>query len=200
MRILMMVILLLAYLPISQKAFAENELIIMKQTVGGMASDGNPLAAVVIGIDTATGQETTLLNFNITHSGAAGDSFTNEKTGQYFLGNGTGKYTIYDVKTNTVSVASYSQAVKALPWGGDSVISTTNEDAEIKIDEANSTVNIDNAAISDGDGKNIIAVKNDGAVHIGENSLVTVEQNGRQYLYGTDDQCHKGTGVHSAQQ
>ena len=57
------------------------------------------------------------------------------------------------------------------------MISVESDDAEIKIDEANNTF-IDNAAISDGDGKNIIAVKNDGAVHIGENSLVTVEQNG----------------------
>jgi len=186
MRILAMLVLLLAYLPISQKAFAENELIIMQQTVGGTASDAAPLAAVVIGIDTATGQETTLLNFNITHPTAAGDSFTNEKTGQYFLGNGGGKYTIYDVKTNTVSVESYSQAVKALPWGGDSIISATNDDAEIKIDETNNTVNIDNAAISDGDGKNIIGVKNDGAVHIGENSLVTKEENGKQSLSAQD--------------
>lgn len=166
---------------------AENDLIIMRQTVGGMASDGAPKAAEVIGIDSSTGTETQLLTFDITHNTAAGDAFTNEHTGEYFIGNGVGKYTIYNANTNTVSVKTFSAAVKTLPWGGDNVLSLTNDDAEIKIDETNNTVNIDNAAIADGDGNNIIALKDDGAVHIGENSLITVEQDGVQKLYAEDE-------------
>ena len=159
-------------------ALAENDLIIMRQTVGGMASDANPLSAEVIGIDSASGSETQLVNFNITHSTAAGDAFTNEHTGEYFIGNGTGKYTIYNANTNTVSVKTFSAAVKTLPWGGDKVLSLTNEDAEIRIDEANSTVNIDNAALSDGDGKNIISLETDGSVALGNNDMVVIDNEG----------------------
>ena len=166
---------------------AENDLIIMRQIGGGMASDANPLPAEVIGIDSSTGIETQLLTFNLTHGAAAGDAFTNEHTGEYFLGSGFGKYTIYNANTNTVSVKTFSAAVKTLPWGGDNVLSLTNDEAEIKIDEINNTVNIDNAAIADGDGNNIIALKDDGAVHIGENSLITVEQDGVQKLYAEDE-------------
>lgn len=156
-------------------ALAENDLIIMRQTVGGMASDANPLSAEVIGIDSASGSETQLVNFNITHSTAAGDAFTNEHTGEYFIGNGTGKYTIYNANTNTVSVKTFSAAVKTLPWGGDKVLSLTNDDAEIRIDEANNTVNIDNAALSDGDGKNIISLETDGSVALGDNDMVVID-------------------------
>ena len=74
-----------------------------------------------------------------------------------------------------------------MAWSGDEVISASSDDAEIKIDETNNTVNIDNAAIADGDGNNIIALKDDGAVHIGENSLITVEQDGVQKLYAEDE-------------
>jgi hypothetical protein len=173
-------------------ALAENDLIIMRQTVGGMASDANPLSAEVIGIDSASGSETQLVNFNITHSTAAGDAFTNEHTGEYFIGNGTGKYTIYNANTNTVSVKTFSAAVKTLPWGGDKVLSLTNEDAEIRIDEANSTVNIDNAALSDGDGKNIISLETDGSVALGDNDMVVIDDegitiDGKQLIAEKDD-------------
>ena len=162
----------------SGKVMAENDLIIMRQVVGGTASDANPLSAEVIGIDSSTGTETQLLTFNITHSSAAGDSFTNEHTGEYFIGNGFGKYTIYNANTNTVSVKTFSAAVKTLPWGGDNVLSFTNEDAEIKIDETNNTVNIDNAALSDGDGTNMITLEDDGSVSLGGDDLIVIDDEG----------------------
>ena len=40
--------------------------------------------------------------------------------------------------------------------------------------------------ITDGDGETVIEKKADGSVHIGENSLVTVEENGVQQLYATN--------------
>ena len=36
------------------------------------------------------------------------------------------------------------------------------------------------------DGKNIIKKENDGSIHIGENSLITIEEDGKQKLYGQD--------------
>jgi len=157
---------------------AENDLIIMRQVGGGMASDANPLPAEVIGIDSSTGTETQLLTFNITHSAAAGDAFTNEHTGEYFIGNGSGKYTIYNANTNTVGVKTFSAAVKTLPWGGDNVLSLTNDDAEIKIDETNNTVNIDNAALSDGDGTNMITLEDDGSVSLGGDDMIVIDDEG----------------------
>ena len=123
---------------------------------------------------------------------SASGSFVDKNTGELFVPQGS-KDLFYNPETNTWReivedplLSGYSTNYEIPDIVLDDMISVTSEDAEIKIDETNNTVNIDNAAISDGDGKNIIAVKNDGAVHIGENSLVTVEQNGRQYLYGTD--------------
>ena len=40
--------------------------------------------------------------------------------------------------------------------------------------------------IQDADGDTVIKVTSDGATHIGENSLVTIESGGRQQLYATD--------------
>jgi len=40
--------------------------------------------------------------------------------------------------------------------------------------------------ITDASGNNVISKDSNGAIHIGENSLVTIESNGQQYLYATD--------------
>ena len=37
------------------------------------------------------------------------------------------------------------------------------------------------------DGKNVIKKENDGSIHIGENSLITIEEDGKQKLYGQDE-------------
>jgi len=44
----------------------------------------------------------------------------------------------------------------------------------------------DSLDITDGDGETVIEKKADGSIHIGENSLVTVEENGVQQLYATN--------------
>jgi len=143
-------------------------------------------------VNTDNSTETKLAEIRFPSNGwSTSNSFLSEKSGELYLKNAEGYYNVYNPKTNTfrevlAEVTGYQKAFEIPNKFVDDMISVESDDAEIKIDEANNTVNIDNAAISDGDGKNIIAVKNDGAVHIGENSLVTVEQNGRQYLYGTD--------------
>jgi hypothetical protein len=142
----------------------------------------------VSSVNSNTGAKTALKSFTSPYGTCAGCSFIDEYGGKFYIGGANG-FAIYDISNNSVSYLAKDGGTllyRQMAWSGDDVISATSDEAEIKIDEANNTVNIDNAAISDGDGKNIIAVKNDGAVHIGENSLVTVERNGRQYLYGTD--------------
>jgi hypothetical protein len=164
--------------------------------IAGDNSDPNNSDYYIGTLDTETGNITRVKSIPHQTAFAPGLSTADPVTGKvYNFDNsspGTG-FSIYDSQTNTTTrpTATLGAQIFAVlptvkPKGVDGVISLTNDDAEIKIDETNNTVNIDNAAISDGDGKNIIAVKNDGAVHIGENSLVTIEQNGRQYLYGTD--------------
>ena len=94
---------------------------------------------------------------------------------------GTG-FQIYDANTNTNSSPSavlgaqiFAVLPTVKPKGVDGVISLTNEDAEIRIDEANNTVNIDNAALSDGDGTNIISLDADGSVALGGDDMVVID-------------------------
>ena len=82
------------------------------------------------------------------------------------------------IRSDEVSTLSIAKPISRTGRSGDDVISATSDDAEIKIDETNSTVNIDNAAISDGAGKNIIAVETDGSTTIGDNSLKITDVSG----------------------
>lgn len=147
-------------------------------------------------LDTETGQITRVKDLNWRNGFAPGISTADPVTGKVYTfkntSAGTG-YQIYDANSNTntqpnavLGAQIFAVLPTVKPKGVDGVISLTNDDAEIKIDETNNTVNIDNAAIADGDGNNIIALKDDGAVHIGENSLITVEQDGVQKLYAED--------------
>ena len=60
-----------------------------------------------------------------------------------------------------------------------------NADGSITIGKGNSKVTITNEGIADASGAGLIRNVN-GAIHIGENSLITVEEDGRQKLYATD--------------
>jgi len=53
------------------------------------------------------------------------------------------------------------------------------------IGDGSSAITVTGTGISK-DGANLIGKTDDGAIHIGENSLVTVEQDGQQWLYATD--------------
>ena len=146
-------------------------------------------------VDTENQTQTKLAEIRFPSNGwQPGNSFLSEKTGELYMKNAEGYFNVYDSKTNTFreilndpAFDDFQQSFEIPDKFIDDVISTTSDDAEIKIDEVNNTVNIDNAAIADGDGNNIIALKDDGAVHIGENSLITVEQNGVQKLYAADE-------------
>ena len=86
-------------------------------------------------------------------------TFLDKNTGELFIDNNTSTSHIYNPKTNTF------RAVEEHP----------------DLSNYQQRYEIPDTILDD-----MIRVENDGAVHIGENSLVTVEQNGRQYLYGTD--------------
>ena len=165
--------------------------------IAGDNSDPNNSDYYIGTLDTETGNITRVKSIPHQTAFAPGLSTADPVTGKvYNFDNsspGTG-FSIYDSQTNTTTrpTATLGAQIFAVlptvkPKGVDGVISLTNDDAEIKIDETNNTVNIDNAAIADGDGNNIIALKDDGAVHIGENSLITVEQDGVQKLYAEDE-------------
>jgi hypothetical protein len=101
-----------------------------------------------------------------------------------------GSYVRYDIETNTTSIvngASGFQKVFMAPNSGgiDALISNNESTAAILVDNTNSTVLLSDGAIANSSGDNIIADQN-GEIHIGENSLVTVENGGRQELFATD--------------
>ena len=168
---------ILTYTPLSAE---ENGLI---------ALDFDGTNYTVSSVNSTTGAKTALKSFTSPYGTCAGCSFVDEYGGKFYIGGGTG-FAVYDISDNSVSYLPKDGGTllyRQMAWSGDDVISASSDDAEIKIDETNNTVNIDNAAIADGDGNNIIALKDDGAVHIGENSLITVEQDGVQKLYAEDE-------------
>ena len=58
-------------------------------------------------------------------------------------------------------------------------------DGTTQVGDGSSTITVTDTGISKGDA-NLIGKTDDGAIHIGENSLVTVERDGQQLLYATD--------------
>ena len=113
------------------------------------------------------------------------NSFLSEKTGELYMKNSEGYFNVYNAKTNTFreilndpAFDDYQQSYEIPDKFIDDVISVTSEDAEIKIDETNNTVNIDNAALSDGDGTNMITLEDDGSVSLGGDDMVVIDDEG----------------------
>ena len=76
---------------------------------------------------------------------------------------------------------------------GNTLIEQNSDGTSIEIGEDSSgetgliiSNTADSLDITDGDGETVIEKKADGSIHIGENSLVTVEENGVQQLYATN--------------
>ena len=72
----------------------------------------------------------------------------------------------------------------------DGTTCSTNDEKSISLGGSDMEVVIDSEGISV-DGKDLIKETSTGEVHIGENSLVTRERNGRQQLYATDANGNK---------
>ena len=124
-----------------------------------------------------------------------GNSFMDSYNGKYYLKDSGDVFMVYDTVTDTMSQTSTFdsnfQAIYQTPWAGKNLIYENSEANKTQIGEGGETaIQISNTVseldIQDADGDTVIKVTSDGATHIGENSLVTIESGGRQQLYATD--------------
>ena len=124
-----------------------------------------------------------------------GTSFMDSYNGKYYLKDSGDVFMVYDTVTDTMSQTSNFdsnfQAIYQTPWAGKHLIYANSEANKTLIGEGGETaIQISNTSteldIQDADGDTVIKVTSDGATHIGENSLVTIESGGRQQLYATD--------------
>jgi hypothetical protein len=120
------------------------------------------------------------------------ESYTDAMTGViYLLDSSDATYVTYDPATNTLTknvingyVAGYQKLFPNIEPVEDIIENTTDSwsVAASKIKTLNLTAS---------DGTTLIKKTTDGATHIGQNSLVTIEQNGKQSLYATDANGNK---------
>ena len=150
----------------------------------------------IYSINLATGAETLKQQFAFP-SGywTPGVSFMDSYHGKYYLKDSQDVFMVYDVVNDTMSQTatfdSNFQAIYQTPWAGKNLIYQNNAETKTQIGEGGETaIQISNTSteldIQDADGDTVIKVTADGATHIGENSLVTIESGGRQQLYATD--------------
>ena len=102
--------------------------------------------------------------------------------------------------TEDVNCATFTQFITTASESGDALIAACNREAGAYLGEnadGSITIGKDEAEItvtSEGlsqDGANLLKRTSGGEVHIGENSLVTRELNGKQQLYATDANGNK---------
>jgi hypothetical protein len=124
-----------------------------------------------------------------------GSSFMDSYNGKYYLKDSENLFLVYDTISDTMSqtatMPSGFQAIYQTPWAGKNLIYANSEATKTQIGEGGETaIQILNTSteldIQDADGDTVIKVTSVGATHIGENSLVTQEVNGRQELYATN--------------
>ena len=113
-----------------------------------------------------------------------GSSFMDSYNGKYYLKDSGNVFMVYDIETDTMSQTSTFdsnfQAIYQTPWAGKNLIYANSEENKTQIGEGGETaIQISNTSteldIQDADGDTVIKVTSDGATHIGENSLVTIE-------------------------
>ena len=128
----------------------------------------------------------TILRNNISCTGVSSDSEVDTVNGLFYVKQGDGSINIYDyVNDSIVTTSGYSGASRfVIPYSDKSVSSivTTGTDSE----DGSTTTILGSLDIKDSSGTTLIENKADGSTHIGENSLVTQEVNGRQELYATN--------------
>jgi len=114
-----------------------------------------------------------------------GGSYQDTTTGKLFLKAVNGPYLVFDPIEKTFGTPI------AFGYTGYQKIFTTSESLNEIVragtdKDGNATTVIGSSNIVDSTGKTLIESKPDGSVHIGENSLVTIEENGAQSLYATN--------------
>ena len=149
------------------------------------ALDGGTATIRISGVS-SNGSVTELGTFDNPYGNPTATAFVDEYNGHLYTG-GNGGYMKFDpasgVATDAGTVPSGSFNM-AYPWNGNTVISDQGS-GKIQIGNSTSGVTIDSDGI-DVNGNPLINVVNGNEIHIGENSLITVEENGRQKLYAKD--------------
>ncbi|TCD55394.1 hypothetical protein CWE17_11350 [Synechococcus sp. BS56D] len=115
------------------------------------------------------------------------NSYVDEKTGELVIYNAENGLEAYDLATN-------SWSIKGAGWTGNYqkvferplIVGTDEGGSRIGLGTASIIANPNGKGVSSGDGQKLIRVEQDGEIHIGENSLITVEENGVQKLYAKD--------------
>lgn len=148
---------------LAPQAMAADDILVVKTNLTGFDSKANQAlgANEIYAVDSTTGTATLIKSFPLFQTGSLAGIGVTEVTmdhasGLLYMRNILGKVAVYDRANNEVREAT-------LPVSG--------------VITAAGIVGGTNSLISEGEG---------GSVHIGENSLVTVEENGRQSLYATD--------------
>ncbi len=174
--------ILLIFITLIFTNIAHAETVLRVVDSGSIQGNGSQ-DMIISSIDTTTGTETTLLTFNAVASRATGLTFMDDYNNKLYIGHSAGRYSVYDINTNTVTATTIGNGGEVFQsgWNGSNVIAT-GTDAE----DGSSTTILGSLDISDSNGNTLIENKADGSVHIGENSLVTIESGGRQQLYATD--------------
>jgi len=116
------------------------------------------------------------------------DSYVDAKTGGLVIYNGANRLEKYNLETNQWDVGG-------TPWTGfyqkvferPTVVGNTDGTASIGIGNSSIQIEKNGNGISSGTGDSLIRIDAaTGALHIGKNSLVTIEEGGVQKLYATD--------------
>mgnify|MGYP001483765002 CR=1 FL=1 len=145
----------------------------------GDASIGNN----IYGINTADGTKT-LLTTKVfdSNSWSAGTSYVSSTTGEIMIRGGGSNYHAYNWKTNiwrdvTVDNSGMTMFEKPTSFGVDS--------STVQIGSDTNDVDITAEGLSI-DGDPVISKKANGELHIGKNSWITKEENGRQKVWAKD--------------
>ena len=138
-------------------------------------------------LNPTTGTSARLLQFSFpSGSFSPSNSFTDPTSGKVYLSDSqAGGYVVYDLSTNSTtfiktSVPGGYTSSPILPGGTNSIVSTATDS------KGNPATVLGTSTVVSSSGSSLIGSSADGAIHIGANSLVTVESNGKQLLYATD--------------
>ena len=138
-------------------------------------------------VNETTNVATDLVEFNQPSGVASSGSFLDSYNRKLYMAGDNDGYTIYDIDANTITKVPYGltgQLNNFVPWEGKNVIKK-NEDGTIQIGGDANDVDITSEGLSV-DGDPIISKKANGELHIGKNSWITKEENGRQKVYAKD--------------
>ena len=161
------------------QALAESPFLAVKYN-GGTAQNE------IWSLDRTSSAETLLQGFTFpSGEWVPSNSYQDTTTGKLFLKDSRGPFLVFDPIEKTFGTPI------AFPFTGYQKIFATSETLTETIragtdKDGNATTVIGSSNIVDSTGKTIIESKPDGSIHIGENSLVTIEENGAQSLYATN--------------